>query len=161
MAMLVKTPRRYASAALVVVACVSLAIASCKNPDEPPAAAACAPVAPPACVLHDGGDAPFVPCIRDECSLATLSAIITTELRAATRGATSASSPRVRAVAAQMASDFQAQQANLTALEALLAVNEIACDESARLGTDLAAALAKTDGLTGSAFDSAFVKSQI
>ncbi|HEY2514473.1 MAG TPA: DUF4142 domain-containing protein, partial [Polyangiaceae bacterium] len=85
----------------------------------------------------------------------------TTELNAATAGAANASSPALRAVAQQMASDFRAQQSNLAALEAQLGVTGVACDESARLTTDLAADLAATSGLTGAAFDDAFDTSQV
>ncbi|HEY2512289.1 MAG TPA: hypothetical protein VGI39_15585, partial [Polyangiaceae bacterium] len=74
-----RKPRgRQRSAVILVLAggglCLLVA-AGCKNSYEAPAPPTCAPVAPPACLLHDGGgDAPFVPCVSDECSLATLDA---------------------------------------------------------------------------------------
>lgn len=148
---------------LLAGGCLALLIVEgCKNAEEAPVAPTCAPVPPPSCVLYDGGgDAPFIPCVSDQCSLATLEAIIATELNAASAGAASASNPAVVAVAQHMASDFQSQQSNLATLEAQLGVSGVACTESVRLAADLAADLAATSGLTGPAFDDAFCTSQV
>ena len=140
----------------------NLSLASCKNASDTDSGATCAAVAPPACVLHDGGiDASFVPCLQDECSLATLDAIITIELQAATAGEANASSAEVKSVAHRMAADFTDQRTNLDALEAQLAIKEAACDESQTATTDLTADLAQTKGLAGAAFDDAFVRGQV
>ena len=157
--------RIYGIATLVIASAygaANLTLAGCKNASDTDTASLCAAVAPPACVLHDGGiDASFVPCIQDECSLATLNAIITIELQAATEGEANASSPPVKSAAHRMVADFTAQQSNLVALEAQLAIKEAVCDESQRATTDLTADLTQTKGLAGPAFDDAFVRAQV
>src|SRR5438445_5789451 len=130
--MLVKRRTHGGTGSLMVTCCFAamLAAGGCKNANEVAGPAPCAAVAAPACTLHDGGiDASFAPCIQDECSLATLNAIITIELQAANAGVAAASRAEVKSAAARMATDFAAQQANLTALEAQLAIKEAACDE--------------------------------
>jgi predicted outer membrane protein len=96
-------------------------------------------------------------CVSDTCSLATVRAMVTTELQAALLGRGHATDTAVRAVAAQMEADFREDQANLDALEEALAVAETPCPESRKAAADLGARLPAVD----SAFDHAFVAGQV
>src|SRR5262249_3394911 len=66
-----------------------------------------------------------------------------------------------KAVADRMASDFTADRANLTAIEAQLAITEKPCPESDKVTEVLNAHAAELDGLSGAAFDDAFVRTQV
>jgi predicted outer membrane protein len=134
-----------------------LAAAGCKNDPTP----ACVSPGGAACVLLEGGaQASFVPCVQDECSIATLRAIVTVELQATALGKSGAANPRVSAAVAQMAADFAGDESALDALEAQLAIAEAPCAETQTLSDDLASDLAPLQSAIGAAFDEAFVASQ-
>jgi hypothetical protein len=96
-------------------------------------------------------------CVTDECSLSTLRAMLTAELRASTAGEQHAESPAVRAAAAAIARDMREAEQNLSALERQMSVAEVPCAESRRVAADLDATL---DGDAPSS-DRSFVRAQV
>jgi hypothetical protein len=82
---------------------------------------------------------PATACVPDDCSLATLRAMITPQLKTALAGRERATEPAVRAVAERIARDLREDQTNLDALEAQLAISERSCAESRRAATYLKA----------------------
>ncbi len=135
---------------------VALALAlaaACARPAEDscpaiPAECSSARVASPA----SGGG-----CVADECSLAALRAMLSTELSAAAAAEGRVESPAVRAAAAAIARDMREAAQNLSALEDQMSVAEVPCAESQRLAADLDATLG------GDAFssDRRFVRAQV
>src|SRR5580704_894193 len=99
-------------------------------------------------------------CLLDQCSVATLQAIITAETAAATAGA-KATDPNVAALANQIASDFAADQTNLTALETSQVIMSQPCSETTTVGATLQTDLAPISSATGAALNGAFVQSEI
>jgi hypothetical protein len=99
----------------------------------------------------------MVSCVRDECSVATLRAIVSTELRLVAAGEAVASDPRVKAATAVLMADFRQDESNLDALEARLAIEETPCAESRAVAAHLEALSTFDAG----AADLAFVRSQM
>lgn len=99
-------------------------------------------------------------CVADDCSLATLRAMVTVELQAALRGRQSATEHAVRDVADRLVSELREDRTDLDSLESQLAMPERSCPESRRAAADLQA-LSPTRGPPGTPLDRAFVASQI
>jgi hypothetical protein len=120
-----------------VVAAILLALAgACARGDSCPAV----PAECSSARVESPADA--AACVTDECSLSTLRAMLTAELRAATAGEQHAESAAVRAAAATIVRDMREADQNLSALEAQMSVAEAPCAESRRVAADLDAALA-------------------
>jgi hypothetical protein len=140
--------------ALAAVALLSLTGPACKDDRFAP----CRPAAV-ACLSTGAGETheAMVSCVRDECSVATLRAIVSSELRLVAGGGALVSDPGVRAAAATLMADFRQDESNLDALEARLAIEETPCAES-RAVTARLQALSELDA---GAPDRAFVRSQV
>jgi hypothetical protein len=96
-----------------------------------------------------------VACLSDECSVATIDAYVSVEMRAARLGGARATDPRVIAAADRMTDELGAARASLDVYLEQAGIAGAPCDTSHRLRGRLVAHLSRLEGAPS--FDTAYV----